>query len=156
MVDPETALHIPLEYSSFDDKSFILRVMNPDKRRRYAGTIRFLSFLMAALLVMLAGHLYLYGQDQSDFPDGYDAVEAAPDSHKVIFENALVRVLEPDRAAAGQNHTDAPPSICQVFFWTGIPVEVRRTFAITARMAAFRSMPAQPSQFMPGYGTFSG
>jgi hypothetical protein len=33
-------------------------------------------------------------QDASDFPDGYDAVTAAPGSHKVIFENALVRVLE--------------------------------------------------------------
>jgi hypothetical protein len=33
-------------------------------------------------------------QDASKFPDGYDAVTAAPASHKVIFENALVRVLE--------------------------------------------------------------
>lgn len=29
-----------------------------------------------------------------DFPQGYDAVTAAPGSHRVIFENALVRVLE--------------------------------------------------------------
>jgi hypothetical protein len=35
-----------------------------------------------------------YAQDKSGFPDGYDAVQAAPNSHKVIFENALVRVLE--------------------------------------------------------------
>jgi hypothetical protein len=34
-----------------------------------------------------------YPQDKSGFPDGYDAVEAAPNSHKVIFENAFVRVL---------------------------------------------------------------
>lgn len=32
--------------------------------------------------------------DMSGFPDGYDAVQAAPGSHRVIFENALVRVLE--------------------------------------------------------------
>jgi hypothetical protein len=32
--------------------------------------------------------------DAAGFPDGYDAVTAAPNSHKVIFENALVRVLE--------------------------------------------------------------
>jgi hypothetical protein len=30
----------------------------------------------------------------SGFPDGFDAVQAAPASHRVIFENALVRVLE--------------------------------------------------------------
>jgi hypothetical protein len=32
--------------------------------------------------------------DKAGFPVGYDAVQAAPDSHKVIFENAIVRVLE--------------------------------------------------------------
>ncbi len=45
-------------------------------------------------LFLLARQLYLYGQDKSGFPDGYDAVLAAPNSHKVIFENELVRVLE--------------------------------------------------------------
>jgi hypothetical protein len=33
-------------------------------------------------------------ENETDFPQGYDAVAAAPGSHKVIFENALVRVLE--------------------------------------------------------------
>jgi hypothetical protein len=32
--------------------------------------------------------------DKPGFPEGFDAVQAAPGSHKVIFENALVRVLE--------------------------------------------------------------
>jgi hypothetical protein len=45
-------------------------------------------------LVIFAGHFYLYAQDKSGFPDGYDAVQAAPNSHRVIFENAFVRVLE--------------------------------------------------------------
>jgi hypothetical protein len=52
-----------------------------------------LLFVLTALLLS-ATHFYLYGQDKSGFPDGYDAVQAAPGSHKVIFENALVRVLE--------------------------------------------------------------
>jgi len=42
---------------------------------------------------MLAGYFYAYGQDKSEFPDGFDAVQAAPNSHKVIFEK-FVRVLE--------------------------------------------------------------
>lgn len=33
-------------------------------------------------------------QDKSGFPDGYDAVQAAPNSHKAILENKWVRVLE--------------------------------------------------------------
>ena len=45
-------------------------------------------------LSLFAWHFYAYGQDKSDFPDGYDAAQAAPNSHKVIFENAIVRVLE--------------------------------------------------------------
>jgi hypothetical protein len=32
--------------------------------------------------------------DEEQFPRGYDAVQAAPGSHEVIFENSLVRVLE--------------------------------------------------------------
>jgi hypothetical protein len=40
-------------------------------------------------------------QEKSDFPDGYDAVEAAPNSHKVVFENAFVRVLEVTVPAPG-------------------------------------------------------
>jgi hypothetical protein len=39
--------------------------------------------------------------DQSAFPDGCDAVTAAPNSHRVIFENALVRVLEVSIPPAG-------------------------------------------------------
>ncbi len=51
-----------------------------------------LSCLVA--LFISADYFYLYGQDKSGFPDGYDAVQAAPNSHKVIFENEFVRVLE--------------------------------------------------------------
>src|ERR1700723_4241637 len=53
-------------------------------------------------LALFAGCFYLYGQDKSSFPDGYDAVQAAPDTHKVIFENEFVRVLEVSVPAAGK------------------------------------------------------
>jgi hypothetical protein len=55
---------------------------------------RLIGVLIAVLFVMSAGIFYLYGQDKSQYPDGYDAVEAAPMAHKVLFENAFVRVLE--------------------------------------------------------------
>jgi hypothetical protein len=70
-----------------------LRAMNRPKgiqaRRRFVAVV-----LVMTSLVLPAGCFYLYGQDRPDFPDGYDAVQAAPNSHKVIFENAFVRVLE--------------------------------------------------------------
>ena len=52
----------------------------------------FIVFLIA--IVSFAAHFYLFGQDKTGYPDGYDAVQAAPKSHKVIFENEFVRVLE--------------------------------------------------------------
>ena len=58
--------------------------------------------VVSASLTLLAGHAYLYGQDKSDFPDGYDAVPVAPDTHKVIFENELARVLEVTVPPAGK------------------------------------------------------
>jgi hypothetical protein len=53
-------------------------------------------------VTLFAGHFYLYGQDKSEFPDGYDAVQAAPNSHKVVFENAFVRVLAVTVPPAGK------------------------------------------------------
>jgi len=55
---------------------------------------RLVTALLLTSLILSARHLYLHGQDRSGFPEGYDAVQAAPGSHKVIFENELVRVLE--------------------------------------------------------------
>ncbi|HTF70539.1 MAG TPA: hypothetical protein VK638_48500 [Edaphobacter sp.] len=40
------------------------------------------------------GWSYCFGQDKSGFPDGYDAVQVAPNSPRVLFENAFVMVLE--------------------------------------------------------------
>jgi hypothetical protein len=50
--------------------------------------------LFAAGLIGLFAWRVMASGSEADFPDGYDAVQAAPESHKVLFENALVRVLE--------------------------------------------------------------
>jgi len=55
---------------------------------------RFLAVVGFALPVLLAYSPVTQAQDKSGFPDGFDAVQAAPNSHKVIFEGGLVRVLE--------------------------------------------------------------
>jgi hypothetical protein len=60
-----------------------------------------MALVAACGLMFATGHFYLYGQDQTDFPGGYDAVQAAPGSHKVIFENAFVRVFEVTVPPAG-------------------------------------------------------
>jgi hypothetical protein len=54
----------------------------------------FFALLIVSSIALSAGYFYAQGQDKSGFPDGYDAVQAAPDTHKVIFENAFVRVLQ--------------------------------------------------------------
>jgi hypothetical protein len=53
-----------------------------------------ITLLFVGVLIFSADYFYLYGQDRSGFPDGYDAAQAAPKSHKVIYENEFVRVLE--------------------------------------------------------------
>ncbi len=51
--------------------------------------------MIAGVLPALTAHPRIaYAQDKSGFPGDYDAVQAAPNSHKAIFENAIVRVLE--------------------------------------------------------------
>ncbi len=62
----------------------------------------FIGFTALGLTALGAWHVRAAASDKTSFPDGYDAVQAAPDSHKVIFENALVRVLEVTVPPSGQ------------------------------------------------------
>lgn len=68
--------------------------------RRHARRSAFIA-AFALVFLALGWHWYAYGQGKSQFPAGFDAVQAAPNSHKVIFENALVRVLEVTVPPAG-------------------------------------------------------
>jgi hypothetical protein len=61
----------------------------PGIRRR-----RFLAVIGSVFPMLVASRRIVCAQGKSNFPDGYDAVQVAPNSHKVIFENTLVRVLE--------------------------------------------------------------
>ena len=76
---------------------------------------RFIAVLIVSSLVLVAGYSYIYGQDKSGFPDGYDAVQAAPNSHKVIFENAFVRVLEVTMPTTARPVRDASPPLAEFF-----------------------------------------
>jgi hypothetical protein len=57
-----------------------------------------LCLVTALALGVLAWHWRLEGRARGAFPEGYDAVQAAPASHRVLFENGFVRVLEVDVA----------------------------------------------------------
>jgi hypothetical protein len=81
--------------------SVILRGMNPTFGHRRHRKLSLIALVVVSGLFFSARYFYLYGQDKSDFPYGYDAVQAAPNTHKVIFENALVRVLEVTVPAPG-------------------------------------------------------
>jgi hypothetical protein len=74
---------------------------------------------VAALLIALeVRQAFGVTQDAAAFPDGYDAVTAAPASHRVIFENALVRVLEvtlPQRGTTEPMHHHRWPSFFLVW-----------------------------------------
>ena len=68
--------------------------MDPERAIVNFTRRRILSVTTGVLPALIALPRIVYAQDKSGFPDGYDAVQAAPNSHKVIFENAIVRVLE--------------------------------------------------------------
>lgn len=62
---------------------------------------RILAALATVIPTFIAPRGVADSGDQSGFPAGYDAVQAAPNSHRVIFENSIVRVLEVTVPAAG-------------------------------------------------------
>lgn len=63
-------------------------------RSHVKNKLIWIGLFAVGLIVIYAWRVVAASESKSDFPDGYDAVQAAPDSHKVLFENALVRVLE--------------------------------------------------------------
>jgi hypothetical protein len=75
-----------------------MRIKDQRLRRSRIGA----GLIVAILVAWCAEQLFAAAQDQSGFAPGYDAVQAAPHSHKVIFENALVRVLEVTVPPAGK------------------------------------------------------
>jgi hypothetical protein len=86
---------------------------SPIKSLRTAG-LSACALLLTFGLALCAQHAYLYGQDKSGFPDGHDAVQAAPESHKVVFENAFIRVVYVTLPPAGSSepmHTHRWPSV---------------------------------------------
>ncbi len=61
------------------------------------------SLLLAFAVLLASGTaFYLHPQSKDDFPAGFDALQAAPHSHKLLFENAFVRVLQVDLPKPGE------------------------------------------------------
>ena len=86
---------------------------SPIKSLRTAG-LSVGALLLTFGLVLCAQYPYLYGQDKSGFRDGHDAVQAAPASHRVVFENAFIRVVYVTLPPAGSSepmHTHRWPSV---------------------------------------------
>ena len=71
--------------------------MSTTRRERFVKTIALLAFLVTALMVVL-GSAQAQNNNRSKgicpWPGNLDGVKAAPETHKVIFENEHVRVLE--------------------------------------------------------------
>jgi hypothetical protein len=75
--------------------------MQSTSKRLRAARVALIAVVAMSVLLLGARHFFLYGQDKSAFPDGFDAVQAAPNSHKVIFENEFIRVVQVTLPPAG-------------------------------------------------------
>jgi hypothetical protein len=92
--------------------------MKPDGAYTSRRRLLFLSGISSIpVFGLLRGSLWLNAQDKTGFPNGFDAVEAAPQSHKVLFENATVRVLQVEIAPGSKEpmHHHQWPSIFVVW-----------------------------------------
>jgi hypothetical protein len=73
------------------------------KASSYRSSVKIAIAIVASVLIAICARQALgITQGETDFPQGYDAVTAAPGSHRVIFENALVRVLEVTMPSPGK------------------------------------------------------
>ena len=71
--------------------------MSTPRRKRFVKTSALVAYLVTALMVVL-GSAQAQNNNRSKgicpWPGNLDGVKAAPETHKVIFENEHVRVLE--------------------------------------------------------------
>ena len=98
------------------------------------SAIAIVAFSVLSTLAIAA--TLCFGQDKTQFPEGFDAVQVAPDNHKVLFENAFVRVLElslPPGTKEPMHHHRWPSIFLKLD--SGEP----RTYGTTAPTEAFRT-----------------
>ena len=121
---------------------------SPIKSLRTAG-LSVGALLLTFGLVLCAQYPYLYGQDKSGFPDGHDAVQAAPASHRVVFENAFIRVVYVTLPPAGSSepmHTHRWPSVFLGYDTVGKTAHIR----YHTPDGRVRDIPSQTEPVHPG------
>ncbi len=120
------------------------------------AAIRKATLIVAlASTVWYAAHFQVSGQDKTGFPDGYDAVQAAPNSHKVVFENEFVRCSKsPSRHQVRPNRCTI--IVGPVSLLIGIPVAAHLIFAIAGGTERFATFPEKKDRAIPGPGAFTG
>jgi predicted metal-dependent enzyme (double-stranded beta helix superfamily) len=90
----------------------------------------------------------LDAQDKTGFPEGFDAAEAAPQSHKVLFENAFVRVLQVQVAPGTKEpmHHHRRPSMFLVWDTGGRTEHIR----ISHADGSVHDLPSRETPVSPG------
>ena len=106
----------------------IIRTMKRPTRLIRVLTIAATTIVCAISLSLFTAHHHLFGQSAAGFPEGYDAVQAAPASHRVVFENAFVRVLQvtlPPKGATEPMHHHRWPSLFLGYGTGGTTAHIR-------------------------------
>lgn len=93
---------------------------------------RAFAVVLLALLAVAAGlgalHVASRRNEAAPFPETLDAVQAAPASHRVVFENAVVRVLHVTLPPAGSSepmHHHRWPSFFLAYDTGGTTAHIR-------------------------------
>jgi hypothetical protein len=102
--------------------------MNASRRFRNHRKLTWIALLL--ILGITFGVRKLYSRDHASqgFPNGFDAVQAAPASHHVVFENAFVRVLNvtlPPAGSAEPMHYHRWPSLFLGYDTGGTTAHIR-------------------------------
>lgn len=127
----------------------ILRSMNSDRAFFSRRRLLLLAGISSVpFLGVMRGSSRLDAQEKTSFPEGFDAVEAAPQSHKVLFENALVRVLQVQVAPATKEpmHHHRWPSMFLVWDTGGRTEHIR----IVHADGSVHDIPSRDKPVSPG------
>lgn len=108
-----------------------------------------ISWLALCLCILLLGRLPLRAAEGSTGPSSHDAVAAAPDNHRVVFENEKVRVLEVTIKPSEKEPFHEHPLFSVMNIFRGAPLRITQATLQDGNIVTGKTIEVGKDNFQP-------
>ncbi len=113
------------------------------------GTLAIPQLTTFVCLALLISHLTLRGEENAAGPSSHDAVAAAPNNHRVVFENEKVRVLEVTIKPGEKEPFHEHPLFSVMTIITGAPLRITQATLEDGKLVTGKTIEVGKDNFQP-------